>query len=206
MQSPVMEAFQGRKAATSIDRILSGVSLDAGRYREGGFTTGLNTDLSRIMPKPGTDFEKAMAGAGFVPDPTLATAEAARCHQCDCSPCIKACNSFIESFEGFPGRYAREIYNNLSIVMGERTANLMINSCTLCDLCATVCPNDFSMADLCLQARRQMLEDKRMPVSAHAFALEEMAHAMGDACFFERHAHGMDHSDILFFPGCRILS
>ncbi|MDX9962259.1 hypothetical protein [Desulfobacter postgatei] len=45
-----------------------------------------------------------------------------------------------------------------------------------------------------------------MPVSAHAFALEEMAHAMGDAYFFKRHAQGMDHSDILFFPGCRILS
>ncbi len=207
VQSPVMLAFQGRKAATSIDRILSGVSLEAGRQKEGVFTTRLDTDLSRITPMPGTGFEKAMAGrsTASTPDPDLAAAEAARCHQCDCSRCIRACNSFIESFGGFPGRYAREIYNNLSIVMGERKANLMINSCTLCDLCTTVCPNDFSMAELCLQARQQMLKDKRMPVSAHAFALEEMAHAMGEECFFAGHAQGVDHSDVLFFPGCQLV-
>ncbi len=203
VQNPVMLAFQGRKAATSIDRILSGVSLEAGRHKEGVFTTRLDTDLARITPMPGTGFEKAVAGEA--PDPDLAAAEAARCHQCDCSRCIRACNSFIASFGGFPGRYAREIYNNLSIVMGERKANLMINSCTLCDLCTTVCPNDFSMADLCLQARQQMLEDKRMPVSAHAFALEEMDHAMGEECFFAGHAQGLDHSDVLFFPGCQLV-
>ncbi len=201
--SPVQFAFQGRKAATSIDRILSGVSLDAGREKEGPYTTRLDTDLSRITPTPATGIRKVPAGQS--PDPELAASEAARCHQCDCSRCIRACNSFIHSFGGFPGRYAREIYNNLSIVMGERKANLLTNSCTLCDLCTTVCPNDFSMAQLCLQARQQMIKDGRMPPSAHAFALQEMDHAMGDACFFAGHAKGLDHSDRMFFPGCQLV-
>lgn len=204
--APVSFAFQGRKAATSIDRVLSGVSLDAGRDREGPFATRLDTDLSRVSPMPGTGLRDHLdaAGADTEIDPDIAAQEAARCHQCDCSRCIRACNTYMEAFNGFPGRYAREIYNNLSIVMGERKANTLINSCTLCGLCQTVCPNDFSMADLCLQARQEMNREKRMPASAHEFALAEMAHAMTPDCFFAGHAPGQDLSKVLFFPGCQL--
>jgi hypothetical protein len=44
-----------------------------------------------------------------------------------------------------------------------------------------------------------------MPVSAHEFALQEMAHAAGDTCFFARHAPGSGRSDQIFFPGCQLL-
>ena len=202
--SPVWFAFQGRRAATSIDRFLSKVSMDAGREREGPFDTRLDTDIQRIVPAQRIDFSRSAEPETARFDTDLAAREAGRCHQCDCSRCIRACNTYIESFGGFPGRYAREIYNNLSIVMGERKANLMINSCTACDLCAQVCPNDFSMADLCLSARREMVEKAKMPPSAHEFALAEMAHAMGDTAF-AAHAPGQTASKVLFFPGCQLI-
>ncbi len=205
VSSPVWFAFQGRRAATSMDRLLSKVSMAAGREREGPFDTRLDTDTDRIVPAPRVDFARPEGSEDWPFDTDLAALEAGRCHQCDCSRCIRACNTFIESFGGFPGRYAREIYNNLSIVMGERKANLMINSCTACDLCKHVCPNDFSMAELCLSARREMADSGKMPPSAHEFALAEMAHAMGEQAAFAVHAPGQTASEILFFPGCQLI-
>ncbi|NDY70690.1 hypothetical protein DO021_03365 [Desulfobacter hydrogenophilus] len=196
---PIAFAFQGRKAATSMDRILSGVSLTAGRDKEGVIQTKLSTDISREAILPKIEFK---GEAGY--DLEKAAQEAGRCIQCDCSRCIRACNTYLESFKGHPGKYAREIYNNLAIVMGEKKANTLINSCSLCGQCETVCPNDFSMADLCLSARREMVADDKMPPSAHEFALGEMAHANGAACFFSMHAPDTDTSEAVFFPGCQL--
>lgn len=189
---PIAFAAQGRKAATSIDRLLSGVSLTAGREKEGPFKTRLSVDMSRMSPE---------TGPGSIAGIEAAATEAGRCIQCDCARCIRVC-AYIEAFKGFPGRYAREIYNNAAIVMGERKANRLVNSCSLCRLCETVCPHDFSMADLCLSARQEMVAAGKMPGSAHEFALGEMAHAR--TCFFARHAPGADGSDRLFFPGCQL--
>ncbi len=213
---PVAHAAQGRKAATSIDRILSQVSILAGREREGACETRLSTDISQVKPQPRID-----SAIDPIIDPDITTGarpenfeqrfnltaaghEAERCIRCDCSRCVRAC-TYIDSFKGFPGKYAREIYNNSAIVMGERKANLLINSCCLCTLCETVCPHDFSMTELCLSARQEMVEKGRMPASAHEFALKEMAWASGDKCFFARHEPGKDHSNHIFFPGCQLL-
>lgn len=194
---PVAFAAQGRKAAVSMDRALSRVSMTAGREKEGPFATRLSTDIRSLSAQA----RVAAPETGY--DAETAAAEARRCIQCDCSRCIRAC-AYIESFKGFPGRYAREIYNNNAIVMGERKANRLINSCTLCGLCETVCPNDFSMADLCLGARQHMVRAGKMPVPAHEFALQEMAFAAGDGCFLARHEPGADRSDRIFFPGCQL--
>ena len=45
---PVAFAAQGRKAAASMDRFMSKVSVTAGREREGVFQTRLSTDISRV--------------------------------------------------------------------------------------------------------------------------------------------------------------
>lgn len=67
-----------------------------------------------------------------------ALAEAGRYLQCQCLECVKVC-TYPGQFGGYPKTYAREIYNNQSIVMGERKANRLINSCSLCGLCESVC-------------------------------------------------------------------
>jgi Fe-S oxidoreductase len=201
---PMAHAAQGRKAATSIDRVLARVSVTAGREKEGACETRLTTDTSRIHVQLPIDFRCDPTDPAVGYDLEKAGKEALRCIQCDCSRCVRVC-TYIESFKGFPGRYAREIYNNAAIVMGDKKANLLINSCSLCSLCETVCPHGFSMADLCLSARQEMVAAGKMPVSAHEFALQEMAHATGDACFFARHAPGAKSSARIFFPGCQLL-
>ena len=99
--------------------------------------------------------------------------------QCECMECVKVC-AYLEKFGAYPKRYAREIYNNASIVMGPRQANKLVNSCSLCGLCETVCPNDFAMQDLCLEARREMVGKGKMPPSAHEFALLDMEFSNSD--------------------------
>jgi Fe-S oxidoreductase len=201
---PVAFAAQGRKAATSMDRLLSKVSPTAGREREGAISTRLSTDIRGVTACPRLNLVADPNTGAMTCDLDLAAREAERCIQCDCSRCLHVC-TYLTAFKGYPRRYAREIYNNAAIVKGEKKANLLINSCSLCRLCETVCPNNFSMADLCLGARQEMVLAGRMPVSAHEFALQEMAHATGDTCFFARHAPGSDGSDQIFFPGCQLL-
>ncbi len=114
---------------------------------------------------------------------------------------------FLEHYKSYPKVYARRIYNNASIVMGTRQANQMINSCMLCGLCETLCPEDFSMADLCLSARRDMVQRGKMPPSAHEFALRDMGHANSPQAALARPAPGSDTRNgtcaTAFFPGCQ---
>ena len=128
--------------------------------------------MSTAGQRPLTAVHPAVPAEGYSAEE--ARDEAARCLRCECLECVKVC-TYLEQFGGYPRRYAREIYNNASIVQGERKSNLLINSCMLCGLCTAVCPEDFSMPDLCLSARREMVDRGKMPPSAHEFALEDYA-------------------------------
>lgn len=197
--SPVWWAAEGRWAATSIDRFLQKVSLLAGREREGLFETRLFTSLAGIAPAPRvapTDPQ-----AGYTDEE--AAAEARRCLLCECLECVKIC-PYLEHYRAYPRQYARQIYNNAAIVKGEHKANLLINTCSYCRLCETVCPEVFSMADLCRDARGEMISEGRMPPSAHEFALDDMAFSNSPACSLARHAPGRTGSTHLFFPGCQL--
>lgn len=200
-RSPVLDAAEGRKAATSIDRWLQGVSLRAGREKEGPFSTRLYTSLEGVVPLPAVTARDPLHGY----DSEEAGEEARRCLHCECLECVKVC-LYLERFGAYPRRYAREIYNNESIVMGHRKANRLINSCSLCRLCEVVCPEDFSMADLCRDARRSMVERDKMPLSAHEFALQDMLFSTGEHFALCRHQPGRAESAYLFFPGCQLCA
>lgn len=201
--SPIMQVFEGRAAALSMERFAQGVSLGQGRDNEGRYPTRLVTDTRGVEPKPPVmprDPEK-----GYTDEE--AKAEAGRCLHCECLACVKVC-PYLEAYKGYPKKYAREIYNNASIVQGHHAghhaANLMINSCSLCGLCTEICPGDFSMAALCLDARRDMVERRYMPPSAHEFALLDMQFSNSDRFFLARHAEDRNMSRYLFFPGCQL--
>ncbi|MEJ2661833.1 MAG: (Fe-S)-binding protein [Desulfobacteraceae bacterium] len=119
--------------------------------------------------------------------------------------CVKVC-AYLEKYKGYPKKYAREIYNNLSIVIGDHPANKLINSCSLCGLCEQVCPNDFAMQDLCLTARRTMVKNGKMPPAAHEFALLDMAFSLSDRFALSRHQPGCKTSEYAFFPGCQLCA
>ena len=199
--SPVWQAAQGRWAATSIDRFLQNVSITAGRDREGPFETRLFTSTANVLSLPAVVMSDP--GSGFSRSEALA--EAGRCLQCECMACVGVC-TYLEQFRGYPKKYAREIYNNLSIVMGEHKANSLINSCSLCGLCEQVCPNRFPMQDICLQARQTQVKTGKMPASAHEFALLDMAFSQSDLFAMARHQAGYETSAYMFFPGCQLCA
>ncbi len=196
--SPIFSVSDGRRAAVSIDRFLQGASLTASRTGEGSLGSCLYTKMDAVAPVPAP----CVPAQGFTNE--AAMQEGARCLQCQCLECVKVC-TYLESFGGYPKKYVREIYNNLSIVMGVRQSNTLTNSCSLCGLCAEVCPNDLNMADVCSEARRTMVSQKRMPASAHDFALRDMAFANSDACAMALPAPGGTCSR-LFFPGCQLAA
>ncbi|QLA15490.1 pyridine nucleotide-disulfide oxidoreductase/dicluster-binding protein [Desulfolutivibrio sulfoxidireducens] len=197
--SPMGCAADGRRAASTMDRILSGVSLTASREKEGPTPTRLFTQTSHVPAAPWT--VPADPAGGLTP--AEAVAEAGRCLSCECLECIKVC-AYLKRYQGYPKTYARRFYNNAAIVKGHHQANKMINSCSLCGLCTEVCPESFSMADLCLTARRDMVERGTMPPSAFEFALTDMAESDSEACALAMPAPGAGSCGHLFFPGCQL--
>lgn len=196
---PIVSVSEGRIAANSMDRLMQNVSLTANRTNEGSMETQLFTSLAgeaSVFPAPAADPALGYSTAE-------ARQEAGRCLQCQCLECVKAC-VFLEHYRGYPKKYFREIYNNLSIVMGIHHANKMINTCSLCGLCAHICPNGADMGEMCHDARLRMVETGKMPPSAHDFALRDMAFSTGEHFALSRHQPGHDSSAYLFFPGCQL--
>jgi NADPH-dependent glutamate synthase beta subunit-like oxidoreductase len=198
---PVRQAAEGRWAATSIDRLLQGVSVTAGREKDGAYATRLFTSLEGVRPSARIEPVDPLAGYS----PAEAVTEAIRCLQCECLECVKVC-AYLERFGAYPRRYAREVYNNESIVMGTHQANRLVNSCSLCGLCEQVCPEDFAMQDLCLQSRRTMVRRGKMPPSTHEFALLDMRFSLSERFHLARHAPGLNASTHAFFPGCQLCA
>ena len=197
--SPIMNASEGRWAATAIDRFLQKVSPTAGREKEGPCETRLFTSLDGIAPSSRVAPDDPPSG--YTADE--AAQEARRCLHCECLACVRIC-PYLAHYRSYPRQYARQIYNNAAIVKGERKANILINTCSLCRLCETVCPEDFSMADLCRDARADMVLTEKMPPSAHEFALADMAFSNSDLCTLARHAPASTSSTHFFFPGCQL--
>ncbi len=194
---PMALASSGRRAAVSMDRFLQGASLTASREREGAFATRLFTSVADVESLP-----RVQPAAEYY-TPEEATAEAARCLNCQCLECVKVC-VYLEHFKGYPKKYTREIYNNESIVKGLHQANKLINSCSLCGLCAKVCPHGFHMGELCAGVRAEKVRKGTMPPSAHAFALADLAASVAPDASLACCEPGLERSDYLFFPGCQL--
>lgn len=200
-RSPIESISDGRRAAISIDRYLQNVSLTASRIGEGPYETRLFTRTEEIEPLPETSMADADRGYSM----EEAILEARRCIQCQCLECVKVCE-YLNSFGSYPKKYVRQIYNNLSIVMGHRHANKLINSCSLCGLCREVCPDDLHMGLVCRKAREIMVKQGRMPPSAHDFPIRDMLFSNSEKCALARPQPGTETSSHLFFPGCQLCA
>ncbi len=197
--SPVAAMSDGRRAATSIERFVQRVSLTASRANEGAYESCLYTNTAGQPVLPVTPAGHTAAGYSR----EEAQSEAGRCLQCECLECTKVCE-YLARFGSYPKKYIRQIYNNLTIVMGTRSANKLINSCSLCGLCAEVCPTDLDMGALCKQARQVMVAQGHMPPSAHDFALRDMQFSNSAKFALARHQPGSETSTYVFFPGCQL--
>ena len=201
------QAGQGRKAAQTMERLTSGVSLTAARDKEQGH---LHTDVTGIAPVPRVEPAARAGEAEGEPLYSMeeAAREAERCLQCQCMICVREC-VYLQKYKGYPRLYARQIHNNASIVKGLHTANAVINGCALCGQCEELCPENFSMAEVCLAAREDMVERSFMPPSAHEFALEDMESASGSECALVLPGVDLEQGQSpswLFFPGCQLAA
>ena len=167
--SPIRSISDGRRAATSMDRYLQKVSLTASRTGEGAYKTRLFTSTAGVEPLPAIPPADPVAGYST----EEAQKEADRCLQCECMECVKVCE-YLRVYKAYPRKYIREVYNNLSIVMGMHHANKFINSCSICGLCKEVCPEDLHMGLVCKSAREEMVRKGKMPPSAHEFPVQDM--------------------------------
>jgi NADPH-dependent glutamate synthase beta subunit-like oxidoreductase len=199
--SPITSISDGKIAAGSIDRLFQNASLTANRANEGPFETELYTNIKGIKPEamaipanPSNGYTKAEANQ-----------EANRCLLCECLECVKVCE-YLAHYHAYPKRYVREVYNNLSIVMGIHRANKLINSCSLCGLCEQVCPGKLNMGEICHQARQMMVETGKMPPSVHDFALRDMQFSTSDNFTLTRHQPGYTSSELVFYPGCQLAA
>lgn len=184
-------AFGAKKAALSVDRIAQNLDPSNTRGEEGGVETKLYTSVEGVEPSkriPCVDRESAIAEAG-------------RCIQCKCDECIKGC-AYLQHYQKFPRVLTREIYNNVSIIMGDHMMNKPINACSLCGQCTVLCPNGYDMAEVCHMARQNMVFTGKMPLAPHEFALMDMIFS-NDEAFLCRPQPGYDKCKYVFFPGCQ---
>ena len=184
-------AFAAKKAALSADRLAQNLDPANTRGEEGPVETRLYTNLEGVEPSrriPITDRESAMA-------------EAARCIGCHCDECVKGC-AFLQHFNKFPRILTREIYNNVSIIMGDHMMNRPINACSLCGQCTVLCPNGYDMGEICRLARENMVYTGKMSLAPHEFALMDMVFS-NDEAFLCRKQPGFDTCKYVFFPGCQ---
>ncbi len=198
--SPAKQCGEGRCAALSLERLATGVSLHAGREDSLG-KSNLYTPLQGIEPLAAIFAHHAEQGYTL----EEARAEAARCIQCQCMQCVKEC-VYLQKYGSFPRAYTRQIYNNTAIVLGDHKANSLINGCMLCDQCTEICPERFSMPEVCLDARQHMVENNYMPPSAFEFALEDMLSASQSPCTLLLADSTQAKPSHAFFPGCQLAA
>ena len=129
--------------------------------------------------------------------------EAKRCSQCQCLECVKAC-PFMAHYKSYPKKYAIEIYNNISIAIGRHHANGLINTCNTCSQCEAISPNGLNMSEVFLAARSIMVDSKKMPPSAHEFAMLDMAFSNSENYYLGTHQKGFEESKYVFFPSCQL--
>jgi Fe-S oxidoreductase len=155
-------------------------------------TTGM-PHLAQILPAdPATGYTAAEARQ-----------EASRCIHCECLECVKQC-VYLREYKEYPKTLIRKIYNNQAIVQGTRNANKMINSCSLCGQCTSICPHDFPVNEVCRTTRQEMVRTRHMPPSAHDFALEDMRFSLSEFCTLSHHQPGTTASRFVFYPGCQL--
>jgi glutamate synthase (NADPH/NADH) small chain len=201
--SPVSSVSDGLRAAVSIDRFLKRESLSSGREKEGPYPSCLYTSLEGIDPVPAVLPEGPRIGYSR----EEALAEAARCLQCECLECVKAC-TYLEHFHEYPGKCIRKVTKNIISLPGKsyRTFTPFLNACSLCGLCGTVCPTDLNMAVVNSEARRIMCDKEFMPPAIHDFAIRDMESSNAASSGMARNQPGHDSSSYLFFPGCQLAA
>lgn len=129
--------------------------------------------------------------------PSEAREEAGRCLDCHCDACVRECD-FLASNCRSPRELARRVRDDPD------EARTMVYSCTLCSLCAEVCPERLDTGAMLLEARRDLVRRGRGPLRAHGPLLTSYWAATSPALSLVMPEPGRRRSRRLFFPGCSL--
>jgi Fe-S oxidoreductase len=199
--SVIESVSTGKRAAISIERYTQKISMTASREREGSFETPMRYNTKGIQSLAANKL------TGLFYTKEEAANEAGRCLQCRCDECLKAC-AHLRKFDIAPKAYARQILINDDVIMGTRYANTMINSCAMCGLCGEQCPQGIDMREIIREARASMVENDKMPPSAHDFALRDMEFCSSGSFFMVKKppatVGGSGQTGYMFYPGCQL--
>jgi Fe-S oxidoreductase len=130
-----------------------------------------------------------------------ASAEAARCIQCDCTKCSDVC-AMLRGFKKDPHRIALEFFadSHVNPPLSTHSLGREAYSCTDCGACKQVCPKGIDLGALFSSYRKMRAENKTVPAAFHDIFLRraEEFNSVGRAIAPE------SGSDYIFFPGCAI--
>lgn len=202
---------EGRKAALSVDRYLTGRDLAEGREHEGIYETKLETKIdpdepnlprvrTTVLPAAERVLSFVEADKGF--DEAQARQEAARCLQCECKLCMAECE-MLGDFTTCPGELFRGI-----VAGGGQVDPLVPFSCNMCKQCTLVCPKEFVMMDRFMDLRVKMVAENKgkSPMKGHKAI--DMHQALGFSRLFNTGVYAPDKGKTkrVFIPGCSLPS
>jgi NADPH-dependent glutamate synthase beta subunit-like oxidoreductase len=196
--SSVVEAMAlGRRAAQSAHRTLIGADPREGReplQRRGLLWSIEAPPEERRARERRPDL---LAPQPPLLDPGLAVLEAARCLGCHCEECMTQCD-FLASSCTSPRQLAERIEQDL---VGARRE---VFSCTLCSLCARVCPESLDVGAMLLEARRELVRAGAAPLPQHAPTLRALRAGVSRTFTLAVPEPGRRRSKRLFFTGCAL--
>jgi NADPH-dependent glutamate synthase beta subunit-like oxidoreductase len=202
---------EGRRAAESVDRYLTGRDLRADRQYEGIYETKLETRIepaepnlprvrTTLLPPDERLLSFVEADRGF--DEAQARREASRCLQCECKLCMQECE-MLNDFAICPGELFRGI-----VAGGGRVDPLVPFSCNMCKQCTLVCPKEFMMMDRFMDLRVKIVGENhgKSPLKGHRAI--DMHQMLGFSRLFNTGVAAPDKRKTkrVFIPGCSLPS
>lgn len=199
--SIIQAAAAGRSGAVTVERYLKGISLTAMRENEGSYETKLIVNTEKVVPEKMVENKED----NYVYTKDEGALEANRCIRCECNECNRVC-VHLRRYKVNIKKYLRQINHNERLVLGNHTANVMINSCAVCGLCTEVCPVCLNLKDMVQESRESMVARGKMPPSAHDFALRDMEYNSSEEFSMIKNEPGFEKSSYVFFPGCQMAA
>jgi Fe-S oxidoreductase len=151
-------------------------------------------DLAARTAQPNTEVE-----LGFTP--AEAQAEAARCLACACSQCVTNCTFLQHYVQQFP--YTEK---ELVHLLRDRGLSdpLIPYSCHYCGLCQAVCPQDLHAGQVCLSARKALVDRGQGPLPPHKGIQNFVKWGSSPTFSLSRPDPATGKAARVFFPGCSL--
>ena len=119
----------------------------------------------------------------------------------ECKLCVKECR-FLQGICENP----RELIEGFELSHFKEDPRVPY-SCSLCDLCESVCPSEINIGDIYLELRQEMLEKGLGPLAVHKkFTEVELEWVLSDSFALYLPDPSVEECPRVFFPGCNLAA